>query len=374
MKLPLTLSFYIIRQFLWSFLIVFSVFSVLILLIDGVELIRKASGKDVPIYILVEMVFLKFPLLIQTILPFIILVSSVLAYTSMARRQELVIIRSAGVSAWEFLIPSIFSAFMIGVFTITIFNPIACSMLSRFELLEARHFFNKKNLLEISDQGLWIKQEINIEQPEDDLEVAKNIIIHANEISGEKKVNLTGVASFAFNSDDIFKYRVDATKATLEKGSWVFQDAVVTDSEGKRSEHETYIVLTQLEIGDIQKSFSDPQTISFWELPKFIKKLNKSGFSDLSHVIHYHNLLSSPFFYGVMVLIGALFSLKAPRQGGVGYSISFSIVLGFFIYFLSNLISSIGLSGSLPVILAAWTPLIITGSLGILLLLHFEDG
>lgn len=379
MKLPLTLSFYIIRQFLWSFLIVFTVFAVLIALMDTVELLRKSSGRDIPFYVLIEMVVLKFPLLIQVIMPFIILVSSVLAYTSLAKRQELVIIRSAGISVWEFLLPSVVSAFAIGVFVVLILNPIACSMLSRFELLEARYFYNKQNLLEISDQGLWIRQEVGAEVVEggEDSDAGGregNIIIHAQEISGDHDVNLKNVTSFGFTKDNLFSYRVDSEKASLSDKNWKFYDALITFSDGRSEKVEQYLIPTNVNSGDIQKSFSDPQTISFWELPNFISKLNKSGFSDVSHVIHYHKLLSSPFFYAVMVLIGALFSLKAPRQGAVGYSISYSIVLGFIIYFVSNLVASIGLSGSLPVVVAAWSPVVMTGFLGFLILLHLEDG
>lgn len=387
MKLPLTLSYYLIRQFLWSFFIVFSVFTVLIILIDAVELLRRASGRDIPFYVLLEMVILKFPLLIQTIMPFIILVSSVLTYTSLARKQELVVIRSAGVSAWEFLMPNVVIAFALGVFAITIFNPIACIMLSRFELLEARYFYNKQNLMEISDQGLWIRQEIDVRNDSEGNEDEEasgeegagdtlyNVIIHAEEVTGEKEVMLTNVSAFGFTADDIFSYRVDSESARLREGSWSFNNARITFTDGRNEEIGTYKIPTNVDSGDIQKSFSDPQTISFWELPNFISKLNKTGFSDISHSVHYQKLLSSPFFYAVMVLIGALFSLRAPRQGNrVGYAVSFSVVLGFVIYFISNLVSSIGLSGSLPVSVASWSPVFLTGFFGFLVLLYLEDG
>jgi len=75
-----------------------------------------------------------------------------------------------------------------------------------------------------------------------------------------------------------------------------------------------------------------------------------------------------------MVLIGALFSLKAPRQGKLGYSITISIVLGFLIYFISNVIYSLGMSGSLPVAVASFSPALVAGILGFLILLHLEDG
>ena len=58
----------------------------------------------------------------------------------------------------------------------------------------------------------------------------------------------------------------------------------------------------------------------------------------------------------------------------MGILVTCGILSGFVIYFLSNVIYALGLSGTLPVFLAAWAPAIITNFIGISALLHFEDG
>ena len=380
MHLPLTVSYYISRQFLTSFAIVSSIFLCLILLIDSVELLRKASSKSVPCYVILEMVFLKLPLLIQVILPFIVLLGSVLSFSALSRRYELVVLKSSGISAWEFLMPAVFSAFVIGILVITVFNPIACKMLERYQKLEARHFFNKKNVLEISDSGMWIKQDLVVfdededEFDQDSEEGTYKVVIHAVNIKGEKLVKLNDVTALGFTPDERFSYRVDAARATLSDEEWVLKDARVTFADGKSEYVKEYKIPTNLQLGDIEKSFSDPETISFWELPAFIEKLSKTGFSAVTHKLHYYKLLSTPLFYAAMVLIGALFSLTPPRQGKANLHIAYSILIGFVIYFVSNLIFSLGLSGSLPLIAAAITPTVITGLLGFSFILHLEDG
>ncbi len=50
------------------------------------------------------------------------------------------------------------------------------------------------------------------------------------------------------------------------------------------------------------------------------------------------------------------------------------MLTGFLLYFLSNFVFALGLSGKLPVILAAWTPAGISLTLGVASLLHLEDG
>ena len=75
---------------------------------------------------------------------------------------------------------------------------------------------------------------------------------------------------------------------------------------------------TDLTVERIQDSFAAPQTISFWDLPGFIGLLEDSGFASNRHRMHWHSLLASPVVFIAMVLIGAAFSMRHARFGGLG--------------------------------------------------------
>jgi len=47
---------------------------------------------------------------------------------------------------------------------------------------------------------------------------------------------------------------------------------------------------------------------------------------------------------------------------------------GFVLYFFSDVVFALGLSDSIPVALAAWTPSGVATLLGLTTLLHLEDG
>jgi lipopolysaccharide export system permease protein len=81
-----------------------------------------------------------------------------------------------------------------------------------------------------------------------------------------------------------------------------------------------------------------------------------------------------PVMLLAMTLLGAVFSLRHHRRGGVGKMAVFGVIAGFITYFASNLVYALGFSGSLPVVLAAWTPPLIAAMIGVSLLLHLEDG
>ncbi len=130
MRLSPTLSFYIVRQFLLSFAILFALFLLLIVLIDAVELLRRtASRPDITFSMVVEMAFLKLPHMGQQAFPFAVLFGGMAAFWRLTRTHELVITRAAGVSVWQFLFPVIALAFMLGVLQVTVLNHLASTTL-----------------------------------------------------------------------------------------------------------------------------------------------------------------------------------------------------------------------------------------------------
>ena len=101
--------------------------------------------------------------------------------------------------------------------------------------------------------------------------------------------------------------------------------------------------------------------------------LESAGFSALRHRLYYNSLLSGPLLLCAMVLIAATFALR-PGRGGTGRLVVAGVGTGFTFYILSDLVYAMGLSGRLPVELAAWVPAIVCLLLGGSSLLHLEDG
>ena len=114
--------------------------------------------------------------------------------------------------------------------------------------------------------------------------------------------------------------------------------------------------------------------MSFWALPGFIDTLEQAGFSALRHRLHWHALLAAPLLMCAMVLIAATFTLRHTRRGGTVFVIVGGVLTGFVLYFFSDVVFALGLSDSIPVALAAWTPSGVSTLLGLAMLFHLEDG
>jgi lipopolysaccharide export system permease protein len=99
-----------------------------------------------------------------------------------------------------------------------------------------------------------------------------------------------------------------------------------------------------------------------------------AGFSGTRHRLHWHSLLALPLFLCAMVLLAATVALRLPRRGHTGALIAVGVAAAFVLYIFSDVVFALGLAGSLPAALAAWTPAGICALLGSALLLHLEDG
>src|SRR3546814_2348749 len=82
--------------------------------------------------------------------------------------------------------------------------------------------------------------------------------------------------------------------------------------------------------------------------------MQAAGCSATPHLLQFNRLLAVPMLFAAMVLLAATFSLRPQRRGRVGAMILTGMLTGFLLYFLSNFVFAIGLSGTIPVVLAAW--------------------
>ena len=81
---------------------------------------------------------LRLPFLLLQVLPSVILLTGVICLYIHNKRYELVILRSIGLSAWQFIYPVILAALLIGIFAILIIDPISAYSLRKSEELLAK--------------------------------------------------------------------------------------------------------------------------------------------------------------------------------------------------------------------------------------------
>ena len=359
-------SIYLAKQFLLAFLAIASVFLAVILVIDLIELLRRAAGKpDVPFDAVFSMALYKLPLTAQKTLVFAVLFGAMFAFWRVNRSSELVALRASGVSVWQFLLPSLAVAVLLAAVKAAAFNPLGAILIARYEQLENRYLKGVSSLMAATSSGVWLRQADGEDQS----------VIHAEQAKvGARELELRPVIVLLYKGQDSFAGRIDAERAVLEDGRWVLSKARTSYPDRAGQLHETYELKTSLTLPRIQNSFSSPATVSFWDLPAFIQSLEATGFSALGHRLHWHSLLADPLLYAAMVVIAAIFSLRHIRRRGILIAVAGGIAVGFVLFFMADLVLALAHNSRLPPLLAAWSTPLAATLFGAAVLMHIEDG
>jgi lipopolysaccharide export system permease protein len=367
MRLSPIMSGYIGRQFASAFGTVLLVILGIIMLFDVIELIRRAAAKpDLGIGLIMLMAVFKLPQMLHTVLPFAVMIGAMVCFWRLTRTHELVVARAAGISAWQFIAPVLAVAGMFGLVEITAFNPMAAAMYGRYERMQDELLSAKASAFDLSEVGLWLRE------PHEQGEM----VVHSESVRQEGlSLHLKNAQFFLYDRPDHFLRRISAETATLADGVFIVRRAWVMEG-GKASVFKDEIgIPTQLTLDRIHDNFAAPETLSFWQLPGFIRFFERAGFTASKHRLYLQSLLASPVLYCGMVLMAAVFSLRPnTRSGGLLARIGAGVAAGFAVYFFSRVVYALGLSATLPQSLAAWTPPLFAGLIGLSGLFHLEDG
>ncbi|MBW8708402.1 MAG: LPS export ABC transporter permease LptG [Alphaproteobacteria bacterium] len=358
-----TLYRYLAVQFLLGVTVVYALFLAMAFSIDVVDLLNRTAGHNVATSVAIGMAVLQLPDLGQKMLPFAILLGGVFTFVRLSRSRELVATRAAGVSAWDFLLPPLTVAVLIGVAAVTLFTPISARMFSEFAGLEARYVKGEESQLSVSMNGLWLRQG----------DVHQQSVIHALRVAQQGE-HLEDVLVLLYGAGDHFQGRIDAKSAELREHFWTLNDAWVSGPAGQPVHHDTYNLPTTLTPEQIVERFTAPDALSFWDLPGYIRAAKAAGFSANRYELYLYNLYALPALFAAMVFMAASFSLRLGRENAVAKVILLSAACGFGVYFFQDLTSVLGRSGAVPILLAATAPALASILIGMTLVFSQEDG
>ena len=160
--------------------------------------------------------------------------------------------------------------------------------------------------------------------------------------------------------------RIDAAHATLSGNTLTTANANIFDTTG-HAHRDTWSRETQITPKTILDRYLQPDQISFWNLPQFIKKMSAVGVPVRGHIIQFWTLLFLPLSMIAMATLGVAFSQTHQRRNhSFGTKFAIGILTCFVLYFLLNIFSALGANGTLPPLLAIIAPpLIIIAAAGV---------
>ncbi len=198
-----------LRSTIWFFLGIISI----VFLIDFSETAGRMSG--LPGYTVAGgllMTAVRLPLIIQQTVPFIALFVGMTVLIGLNRKYELVVARAAGISVWQFMSPFIAGAFLLGILTMAVINPLAAWGQRQAALVET-DWRGQEKATSSKPQVPWLRQ----------ISGKDDVIIGARTIQQNGTLLIDAVL-IHFDSDGRVILRQDAASAKLEDGYWLLKN------------------------------------------------------------------------------------------------------------------------------------------------------
>ena len=335
---PNVLSLFLLRRFFASFFLVMLTVCGVIFTVTFVE--RLSANPDT-LSTLMD-TWIRLLEYIPMFLPLAVFMGTLVAFYNLTKSSELIIISGTGLSPFQIARPFLFGAFIIGIFATTVVNPYSVKL-------------TNSNLtghqLKLVDNAIWVR-----ESADNGFLMARATGLH---IAQNKDVIFDDITILLQDENFKIKERVSAKSTVLSANGFDIKDAEITNSEGVIKKTPKHID-TKLTPTTIVDRYLQPDQISFWKLPGFIKKMNHIGVSMRGHMVQFWTLLFLPLNMIAMVILGIAFSqTKQRRNYSFGIKFSLGILTCFALYFMVNLFNALGNTGVLPPLIAIIAPQII---------------
>jgi len=363
------INLYIAKNFLIRFLQITLGFSLLIFFINFIDSLEKVNAANGPLRMAIAMAFLQIPDFLNDISPSLILIAAIVSFSMLSSRSEISIIRMSGFSLWQVIYPIALTAFLIGIFWITILGPLGAIALNKFNNLEGKYVKHGMREVVAPITGIWIRQE-NPEKKDEEL-IIKAMAAY------KENFEFIDVTLWFFDDNGMFYKKLDSPSMILRQGSWTIEKAIL--NEGNKilnKEVKNVEIATDLEpefvMEKIVNNFQNVKLFSLFRLPSLIKDLRSSGFPSTKFMVHFHSLLAKPLLFAAMTLIACYFGLNHVRNNSNALMIFLGIVVGLTLYITSSIVNALGSSGVIPVFAATWMIAIICFAVGVLLIYRKE--
>ncbi len=334
---------YLTREIIKNFAIVLVAAVCIYLSVDFFENVDKFINAGVPVSRILLFFQLKLPLIIAQITPVVILLAVLITFGLMNKNNEIIALKSGGMSGYHFLRPIFFLGLLTTMslfFLSEIVVPITISKANEIWRREV-----KKYTITSTQKNIWFK--------------GRHSISHISYFN-PKDQTLSGITLNYFDQEFRLTRRVDAAKGRFEQGQWVFYDTMEqvlnkqTDSYDVEFQDETVGDLDFLP-EDLQRVVKKSEEMSFQELYRYVQDVEAEGYDATPYRVDFHAKFALPFACLILCIIATGITLRKHTKGSLSIAIIYGMVVVFVYWISQSFCLSLGYGGVLSPIIAAWT-------------------
>jgi len=352
------LSRYVSREFIIVFLLAIGGFNVIYLVIDFFESIGKFLEHGAPLGLALSYYFLKIPQITFQTLPLAVLLSTLVTLGLLSRNSEITAMKASGISLYRITRPIFLISLAIAF--VTFFGN---EYLTPYAHRESEYIMDVK--VKGHDPGISFKN-LKLWYREDDS-------IYNFQAFDPDRSALLGITVYRLDEDFHLIQRIDAPEAVWKNDRWTLHDVTVRAFRGREpmtvETHQHMDLAMGMTPQTLRKVEKDTEEMGYGELRRYVRRLQKAGYDATKYLVDLEIKFSFPFVNLIMVLIGIPFALRTNRTGGFAAGVGISLAVGFTYWILLSVARAFGHTGILPPLLAAWSPHLLFGGAGLVVLL-----
>ena len=337
---------YILKSYSKVFSFVFLSFFALIIILNIFEEISFFKDTSSSLLTPFILTFLNAPSVVYETFPFIFFISIQFFFIKLLDKEELDIFKKISLTNFKLISLLSFFSFILSILIIIVFYNLSSNL--KFIYLDIKNKYSKDNkyLAIVTENGLWIKDEIN----------NKINIINADKIENQI---LKSVTINIFSKDYENLENILADEINIKNKEWKIIKGNFSKNNENMEVKENVIFKSNFNSEIINTLFSDLTSLNFVELRALKNDYRKIGYSLTNINIHYQKLFSYPFYLTIMTLFGSIVMLNIKRNKSKIFHIILGTLFSVFIYYINYFSSLLGQNEKLPEVLSIWLPLII---------------
>ena len=336
---------FLLNLFNICFFKVFTIFFIIILITNVLEQIDFFKNLDLNFFYLIFLSFLNTPSIVFEILPFIFLLGTQVFFIQLIDKNELEIFKYTGLNNIKIVkILGIYS-FVLGIVFVVFFYNISSILKNSYLLIKNSYTNDDKYLAVITENGLWIKDEIN-----------NNInIINANAVNDQF---LLDVSITKFNKDFEIIEIINSKKIDITTNRWkIFKPTILKNN--KQTEIDELILQSNFNLRKINGLFSNLSSLTLIDLVNLRKSYVSLNYSVIDIDSHLYKVISYPLYLTLITIFSAVIMYSIGYQKNTFYKITLGILLSVVIYYINHFLNILGANEKIPLFLSIFLPLII---------------
>jgi lipopolysaccharide export system permease protein len=306
-------------------------------------------------------VLLKVPFMFVQLTPASILLATIAVFGLMNRSNELLAIRSSGISVYFLVKPAILVGVVFSVIIFFLGETIIPVTMARANFIRYHVLKNKKNIYS-ARKDIWIKSE--------------NKLAHINFYDPARQ-SVAGVTITSLGKNFSLESRIDARTGYYKDGEWVFENVIeqVHDKTSGAYDVKLYdqktipLTIEPEDLGDVSKKTNE---MSFFELKNYVKKVEAEGYDATTYTVDMYGKIAFPFICIIMVLTGAATGMRSFVRDNIPGAIALGVVIAFMYWITYGFCLSLGYGTVLPPVVSAWTANLFFACFGTVYLMKTE--